>query len=203
MLKKFLKEYFEINKTDILKVVGLLLLGLIIGIGAYIFSSQEIKQLLISNVRSVFDISKQDTYIKTNIITNGIKTNMILIFTLAILALTLFGKLIIYTIMVLKGAAISLYTILLFNIFGPLWGIVTTILLVAIVNILYLPALIYLVVSFLELNFNIFKTRISGNNIALAYRLLLVIFISFVIMFSSTVVEQVAGNMVLNIYKNI
>ena len=203
MLKKWLKEYFEINKTDILKVVGLLLVGIIIGIGAYVFASQEIKQLLISSVRSVFDISKQDTYIKTNIIVNGIKSNILLIGMLAILALTLFGKWIIYIIMILKGTAISIYTILLFNVFGPLWGIVTTILLVIIVNILYLPAFIYLAVSFLDLNFNIFKTRINTINASLVYRILLVVFIGFVIIFSSIVVEQISGNIVLNIYKKI
>lgn len=203
MLKKWFKEYIEINKRDILIVVGLILLGVIIGIGAYIFASDAVKDLAVSSVKQVFDISKSETYVKTNIIVNGMKADILLIFILAILSVTLFGKWIIYLIMILKGASLSLYTILLFNIFGPLWGIVTTLLLVILVNILYLPALIYLVVTFLEINFNVFKAKVSNLNVSTTYKVLLVIFLSFVIMFSSIVVEQIASGIVLNIYNKI
>ena len=200
MLKKWLKKYIEINRKDILIIVGLLLVGVIIGIGTYIFASNEVKELAVTSVRNVFDISKSETYIKTNIIVNGIKSNFILIFIIAILSVTLFGKWIIYGIMILKGAALSIYTLLLFNIFGPLWGIIATLLLVILVNILYLPSLIYLVISFLEINVDIFKVRIDGSNIVVIYKLLSVIFLSFAIMFSSIIVEQVSSNIVLNIY---
>lgn len=203
MLKRWFKEYFEINKSDILIVIGLLLLGIIIGIGVYIFSSDTIKEVAIASITNVFDISKSDTYIKTNIIVNGIKSNILLILVLGTLAITLFGRFGIYFIMILKGAAICIYTILLFNVFGPLWGIITTLLLVVLVNIIYLPALIYLVVGFLEVNFSIFKTRINNVNISLISRMLLVVFISFVIIFSSIIVEQIASGIVLNIYNKI
>lgn len=203
MLKKWFREYIEVNKRDILIVISFILLGVIIGIGAYIFSSSAVKELAVASVKEVFDISKSETYVKTNIIVNGMKADILLILVLAILSVTLFGKWIIYLIMLLKGAALSLYTILLFNIFGPLWGIVTTLLLVVTVNILYLPALIYLVVSFLEVNFNVFKARLSSVNISSAYKVLLAIFLSFVIMFSSIVVEQIASGIALNIYTKI
>ena len=203
MLKRWFKEYIEINKRDILIVISFILLGIIIGIGAYIFASDAVKELAVASVKEVFDISKSETYVKTNIIVNGIKADILLILILAILSVTLFGKWIIYIIMILKGAALSVYTILLFNIFGPLWGIVTTLILVILVNILYLPALIYLVVSFLEVNFNVFKARLNSLNVASIYKVLLVIFLSFVIMFSSIVVEQIASSIVLNIYAKI
>jgi len=203
MLKKWISEYIEINKRDILIVVGLILLGVIIGIGAYIFSSSEIKELAVASAKEVFDISKSETYVKTNIIINGVKSDILLILILGILSVTLFGRWIIYVIVLLKGAALSMYTILLFNIFGPWWGIVTTILLIVLVNILYIPAFIYLVVSFLEVNFNVFKARLSNMNIAGTYKVFLVIFLSFVIMFSSIIVEQIASSVVLNIYNKI
>ncbi|MBQ8044309.1 MAG: hypothetical protein IJ272_09250 [Clostridia bacterium] len=203
MLKKWFKEYIEINKRDILIVVGLMLLGVIVGIGAYIFSSDAVKELAVTSVKEVFDISKSEAYVKTNIIVNGMKADILFILVFAILSVTLFGKWIIYIIVMLKGAALSLYTILLFNIFGPLWGIVTFILLVLLVNILYIPALIYLVVTFLEVNFNVFKTRLNNINVSTTYKILLVIFLSFVIMFSSIVVEQIASSIVLNIYNKI
>lgn len=203
MLKKWFKEYIEINKRDILIVLGLILLGIIIGVGVYIFASDAVKGLVVEGVKQVFDISKSETYVKTNIIENGMKADMLLIFILAILSVTLFGKWIIYLIIILKGAALSLYTILLFNVFGPLWGIVTTLLLVVLVNILYLPALIYLVVTFLEINFNVFKARLNSLNVSTTYKVLLVIFLSFIIMFSSIVVEQIASGIVLKIYNKI
>lgn len=203
MFKKWMREYIEINKREILVVIGLILIGIIIGVGVYIFASNATKELAISSVKSVFDISKSESYVKTNVITNGIKADLLLILILAILSVTLFGKWIIYLIVTLKGVALSLYTILLFNVFGPLWGILAFILLVLLVNILYLPALIYLVVTFLEVNFNIFKTRINNTNVVGAYKVLLAIFIAFVIMFSSIVVEQITSSVVLNIYNEL
>ena len=157
LLKKWIKEYIIVNKRDILIIVGLILLGIISGVGVYIFVSDSVKQLAISSVKEVLDVSKTETYVKTNIIVNGIKSNILLIISLAILSVTLFGKWIMYIIAMLKGAALSIYTIILFNVFGPLWGIVTTLLLVILVNLLYLPALVYLIINFLEINFNIFN----------------------------------------------
>lgn len=200
MLKKWIREYVEINKREIVIIIFMLLLGIVIGVGSYIFASDSVKSLTISNAKEVFDISKSETYVSTNIILNGIKADIILIITLAIFSVTLFGRYIIYLIMMLKGAAVCIYTILLFNIFGPLWGIVVFSLLVLVVNILYIPALIYLTVSFLELNFNIFKTRFSTSNIIGTYKLVFKIIVSFVVMFSSIVVEQLVSSIALSIY---
>lgn len=203
MLKKWFKEYVEINKREILTIVCLMLLGVIIGAGAYIFAGSAIKDLAISSVKEVFDISKSETYVSTNIILNGIKSDIILILILAMLSVTLFGRWIIYLIMILKGAALSVYTIILFNVFGPLWGIITFILLVLLVNILYLPAVIYLTVSFLEVNFNIFKAKFSNMNVTGIYKVLITIILSFIVMFSSIIVEQLVSSIALNIYTQI
>ena len=200
MFKKWITEYIEINKREILIVVGLLFLGIVVGIGIYIFAASSTKALAIESVKSVFEISKSEEYIKTNIVANGIKSDILLIFILAMLSVTLFGKWIIYLIVMLKGVAITIYTILLFNIFGPLWGIVAFILLVILVNMLYLPAFIYLTISFLEINFNIFKAKLKNVNPFEMYKIFMVVFFCFVVMFSSIMVEQLASSLVLNIY---
>ena len=179
-----------------------MLLGVIIGIGGYIFAADSVKQLAITNVKEVLEISKNEAYVKTNIIINGIKLDIMLIILLAILSATLFGRWIIYCINILKGAALAFYTIMLFNTFGMLWGFVTTVLLVVLVNMLYLPAFIYLTVTFLEINFNIFKARINNINPLITYKVLLSIFFSFILMFSSIVVEQIASGVALKIYVN-
>ena len=203
MLKKWLKGYIEINKRDIWIIIGFMLVGIVIGAGVYAFADNSVKQLAIENVKEVFNISKSEMYVKTNVIANGIKADALLIGILGILSVTLFGKYIIYGIVIIKGASLSIYTILLFNVFGPLWGIVVFALLVLLVNILYIPALIYLAINFLELHFNIFNARLREANMYTPYRIMLAIFISFIIMFSSVVIEQVASGIVLNIYNKI
>lgn len=201
--KKWLKEYFLNNKQDILMVVSLILIGIIIGAVVYIFSGNEVKAVAINCVKEVFEISKSETYVKTNIVVNGIKADIILIFVLFFFTLTLFGKYLIYFIMLLKGVAISIYTAILINIFGMLWGSLVVFMLVILVNILYLPALIYITVAFLEINFNLFKARINSLNALNITKVILAVIAGFMVMFSSTVVEQIVSSIVLNIYGKI
>lgn len=201
--KKWLKEYFLNNKQDILMVVSLILIGIIIGAVVYIFSGNEVKAVAINCVKEVFEISKSETYVKTNIVVNGIKADIILIFVLFFFTLTLFGKYLIYFIMLLKGVAISIYTAILINIFGVLWGSLVVFMLVILVNILYLPALIYITVAFLEINFNLFKARINSLNALNITKVILAVIAGFMVMFSSTVVEQIVSSIVLNIYGKI
>lgn len=201
--KKWLKEYFLNNKQDILMVVSLILIGVIIGVVVYIFSGNEVKTVAINCVKEVFEISKSETYVKTNIVVNGIKADIILIFVLFFFTLTLFGKYLIYFIMLLKGVAISIYTAILINIFGMLWGSLVVFMLVILVNILYLPALIYITVAFLEINFNLFKARINSLNALNITKVILAVIAGFMVMFSSTVVEQIVSSIVLNIYGKI
>lgn len=201
--KKWLKEYFLNNKQDILMVVSLILIGIIIGAVVYIFSGNEVKTVAINCVKEVFEISKSETYVKTNIVVNGIKADIILIFVLFFFTLTLFGKYLIYFIMLLKGVAISIYTAILINIFGMLWGSLVVFMLVILVNILYLPALIYITVAFLEINFNLFKARINSLNALNITKVILAVIAGFMVMFSSTVVEQIVSSIVLNIYGKI
>ena len=203
MIKKWLKDYVEINKREIVFVISFLLLGIIIGIGMYIFSSTEIKETLIKGAKQVFDISKDETYLKTNIILNGIKQNTIIILILAILSVTLFGKWIIYGIVILKGMALSIYTIILFNIFGPFWGILVTFLLIILVNLIYLPAYIYIVVCFLEINFNIFKIKIKDKGYSFIYKTIFSVIIAFSLILSSVILEQITSPIVLSIYNKI
>ena len=167
------------------------------------FAPYEIKELAKTSVKDVFDISKEETYVKTNVILNGIKADVILILILAILSVTLFGRVGIYAIVFLKGISYSLYTILLFKIFGPLWGIIVSFLLVILINMIYIPALIFVVVTFLEINFNLFKVKIQSFNVSMIYKAIFSIIMGFILMFSSVVLEQVLSTVVLNIYSKL
>ena len=202
MIKKWLKEYIEINKKDITFVISFLVVGIIIGICIYIFLSSDVKNLALKNVKEVFDISKNEGFLKANIILNGIKADIILIIILLILSMTLFGRYVMYGIVTFKGISLSVYTILLFKMFGPLWGMLVTFLLVILVNIIYMPALIYVVVCFLEINFNIFRAKLN-NNFSYIYKAIISTIIAAVLMFSSVIVEQISSTIVLNIYSKI
>ena len=203
MIKKWLKEYIDRNKKDILYITSFLIIGIVIGICLYIFASSEVKNLLINKSKEVFDISKNDSFIKANIILNAIKFNIILIAILAILSTMLFGKWITYGIIILKGISLSIYTILLFNIFGILWGFVVVFLLVIMVNVIYIPALIYIVICFLDVNFNIFKLKPDKKYFYTIYNVVFSVLITLLIMLSSSVVEQISSSLVLNIYSKI
>lgn len=116
MFKKWIREYILVNKKDIAICLAFITLGIIIGIGAYMFFSPELKTLAIDSVKEVFEISKEETYIKTNVVLNGVKADIILIAILAILSVTLFGKWIIYSFLLFKGISLAIYTALLFKV---------------------------------------------------------------------------------------
>jgi len=203
MFKKYIKEYIEINKREILVVIILLLLGIIIGIGVYTFSSSTIKNVAVSSAKEVLNISKTEMYLKTNIMANGIKTNIMLVMFLGLLSVTLIGKWLIYLLVIIKGFALSFYSAILFSIFGPWWGMLTVFLIVVLVNIIYLPAFIYLIISFLDVNFNIFKVRINNPQTVKTYKIIFILLFCFAIIFSSLVVENIMSSIILNIYSKI
>jgi len=203
MVKKWLKEYINKNIYDILIVLVMLVIGLTVGIGIFIFAPESSKDLLITSAKSIFEISKEDAYIKTNIVLNGVQMNAILLLILLISSLTLFGKYIIEFIVILKGMAISIYAIVLFKIFGFGYGLLTIFMLVILVNLIYIPAFIYLTVTFLEINFNIFKTKISNTTILEKVSVLGKVTVAFMVIFSSVVVEQIMSSIVLNIFLKI
>lgn len=203
MVKKWLNEYINKNIYDILIVLVMLVIGIVAGIGIFIFVPDASKELLITSARGIFELSKNEAYIKTNIILNGLEMNALLLLMLLVSSVTLFGKHVIQFIVILKGMAISIYGLVLFKIFGFGYGLIASMLLIVLVNIIYLPAFIYLVVTCLEINFNIFKTRISNTTMLEKIGLLGKIITSFVVIFSSVVVEQIMSSVVLGIFSKI
>lgn len=203
MIKKWLKSYIQENKKDIFITCMLIVVGICIGIGAYFLSPAYIRDELITSSKQVFEISRNETYVKTNIILNGIKADMILIFIMLLFSITLFGRLGIYLILVLKGIAISFYTLILINIFGPLWSIPVIIMLILLVNLVYLPALIYIVVCVLEINFNIFNVKMKQSNVMILCDIIKSVAIAGTLMFSSLILEQMLSFIVLKIYLKI
>lgn len=203
MLKKWIMEYILKNKYDIFVILVMLVIGATIGIGIYTFSDTDMKKNLIDMSTKVFEISKSKEYLETNVILNGLKTNVILIAILAISSVTLFGRYMIEMLAIIKGAMLSIYTIILFNVFGLGYGILIVLLLVILVNMIYIPTYIFLSVMFMEIHFNIFKTKMGNLGVTKTVGIISKVVICYILLFSSVVVEQIASLMALKLFLKI
>ncbi len=200
MLKKWIKDYILKNKYDLSILLVMLIVGGIVGIGVYAFSDVGIKEGIIKEATEVFKLSSSKEYLETNVVRNGIKTNIILICILAISGVTLFGRYIIEMMTIIKGAMLSIYAAILFNVFGFGYGMLVVLLLVFLVNIIYLPAYVFLSVLFMEIHFNIFKTKINGITGLEILGYLTKTVIGYIILFSSVIMEQVASLVALKLF---
>lgn len=200
MIKKLFKQYVLENKYDLCMIVMLLIIGGVCGIGIYCLANANTTNELISSIKQIFDISLEGKILKSNIILNGIKINLTLILILLFFSITLIGRWFIYITTILKGAAIGIYTCIVFSIFGFWWGLITMLLLVVLVNLVYIPAYIYLTTTLLAFNFEIFNTKKDSTNLYCIAKMLTKVIAAFVFMFSSGIVEQLLTNVVFQIY---
>lgn len=203
MIKKLFKQYVLENKYDLCMIIMLLIIGFVCGIGIYFLTNANTTNELISSIKQIFDISLEGKILKSNIILNGIKINLTLIFVLLFFSITLIGRWFIYVTTILKGAAIGIYTCIFFSIFGFWWGLLTTLLLVVLVNLVYIPAYIYLTTTLLAFNFEIFNTKKDSTNLYCIAKMLTKVIAAFVFMFSSGILEQILTNVVFKIYTKI
>jgi hypothetical protein len=200
LIKKWLKNYIIDNKYEVLLFSTLFLIGVVVGIMTYIFAGDEVRRVSMEAVTGVLDLSSKEEFLKSNIIMDGLKSNIILIGILILMSITLFGRWGIYIIMMLKGISIGLYTAVIFNVFGIWWGIVVNLLLVVLVNVVYVPAIIYLCIVLNNLNFDAFRTRNDGLTSKQLFGVIGSILFSFILIFSSIILEQIFSTIVLNIY---
>lgn len=200
MFKRYFKEYILKNKYDLTVLLIMLITGIMVGIGIYIFSDASIKEEVIHKATEVFKLASSKEYIETNVVANGIKTNIILLAILLISSVTLFGRYVIEMLMLLKGAMLSTYSMVLFNVFGVGYGILVVLLLVVLVNLIYIPAYLFLSLLFMEIHFNIFKTKQSSLNTLEVFGNTIKILIGFVFMFSSVILEQMASLVALKVF---
>lgn len=200
MLKKWIKDYILKNKYDLSILLVVLIVGVLVGIGIYVFSDASVKEEVILKATEVFKLSSSKEYIETNVIANGIKTNILTICILALASVTLFGRYVIEMMTLLKGAMLSIYAAILFNVFGIGYGIISTFLLVILVNLIYIPAYLFLSLLFLEIHFNVFKTKNTTMTLLDILNCLTKLLVSFIVMISSVTLEQVASLVVLKLF---
>ncbi len=199
MLKKVLNEYVYQNKKIIIGIFVCILIGVLSGIVIYLLSGKEVKQNLTTQMTDSIKFSDNGEYIKTEIIYNGIRNNVIYILIMFGLSIMLYGSLVIYILYILKGISIGIYMATLFSIFGFWWGLLVFLLLVVLVNVVYLPAIVFIGVTLINYNLSVMEYRSEVKNVINLSKIVFNTCFGIIIIFSSIIVEQLMSNIVIKI----
>lgn len=203
MLKRFLNEYIYENKKIILGLVICLIIGIVSGLIVYFFSGKEIKENLSSQMTESISLSDNGEYIKTEIIYNGIRNNVIYILIMFAFSIMLYGSIFIYFLYIVKGISIGIYIATLFSIFGFWWGLLVILILVVLVNVVYIPAIVFIGITLINYNLNIMEYRSESNKVINFSKVIFNISLGLLMIFSSIIVEQLMSNIVIKISNSI
>ncbi len=196
-MKEYLKVYVEEN-YKIIKIIGMcFLIGLVVGVIFFGFVNDGIKNEFIGSLKNTLDLSKNNNFESINIIKNGIVANFILLFIIYFCSITLIAPILICMVTFFKSFSIGIYIPIIFNVFGASKGIIVTILLVVLPNLLYIPAFIFSSTNAIKFHYSLFEKKETGLLFNLM-RELMYIFIAFSIIILSVVVEQLVSLNVIN-----
>lgn len=201
MLKKVLNEYVYQNKKIIIGLFICILIGVISGLVIYAFSNKEVKNNLKEQMAEAINLSDNGEYIKTEMIYNGIRNNVVYILIMFALSIMLYGSLLIYFLYIIKGISIGIYISTLFGIFGFWWGLLVILLLVILVNIVYLPAITFIGVTLINYNLDIMEYRKESKKVVNFSKVIFYVCFGLIIIFSSIIVEQLMSNIIIKISK--
>lgn len=201
MLKKLIGEYVYQNKKIVVGLFICITIGVISGLAIYLLSNNDIKDNLSNQMTDAIKLSDNGEYIKTEIIYNGIRNNVIYILIMFALSIMLYGSLLIYLLYIIKGVSIGIYIATLFSIFGFWWGLLVILLLIVLVNVVYLPAISFVGVTLINYNLDIMEYRNESRKVINFSRVIINISTGLLVIFSSIIVEQLMSNIVAKISK--
>lgn len=201
LFKRYIHKYIKENKNEIAIIGIMLIVGVISGIIMFTLIKNESIDILVQSMNETLSLSTNKNFVKMSIILNAVKNNVFLIVIMLFLSITLIGKGSIYAITLVKGIVMGIYACILLQIFGIGYGALVIFMQVILVNVIYIPAYIYLAVELILFNMDLFKIRTSGIN--LYTKLATKIGAVFVVMFSSSIIEQIFTNISLNLYSKL
>lgn len=199
MLKKLLKEYLVQNKKIVLGLFLCLAVGILSGIIIYNFSSKEVKSILTSQMVEAIKLSDNGEFIKTDVIYNGVRNNIVYIFLMFVFSIMLYGTVFIYLLYIVKGLSIGIYIGTLFGIFGLWWGMLAFLLMIILINMVYLPALSFVGITLISYNLDIMEYRRETKNISTFSKVVVKVLFGLMIIFSSIIIEQLMSNVIIKI----
>lgn len=198
-MNKSIQKYIRENFSIITKIAIIYAIGIIIGIILFMFT--DIKNDYANIVKNVLDNTKLDNFQGINIISNGIKNNIIYIFALYFSLITIIAPLIICFLVVLKAIVTGIYICTIFSIFGTLKGLTVNIISVIIPVGFSLVGYIIIctnIISIFKCISQGEKINLKSSIIHLYYLLISISLISF-----SIVIEQLMTSITINIYNSI
>ena len=199
MLKKLISEYVYQNKKIVVGLFICIAIGVISGLIMYLLSNDNVKENLENQMIEAIKLSDNGEYIKTGIIYNGIRNNLIYILIMFALSIMLYGSLIIYLLYLLKGISIGIYIATFFSMFGIGWGLLVIFILVILVNLVYLPGIVFIGITLINYNLDIMEYRSETKKITSFSKVLFNIIFGLLIIFSSIIVEQLMSNILVKI----
>lgn len=119
-MSKSIQKYIRENFGTIVKILGVYLVGVIIGIMLFCFT--DVKKEYTTIVTSILDSAKLENFEGINIISNGIRNNALYIMLLYLSSITFVAPLIICLMIILKAIVTGIYICALFSVFGFLKG---------------------------------------------------------------------------------
>ena len=97
-----MSEYIYQNKKIVVGLFICITIGVLSGLVIYLFSNNDIQKNLQNQMTEAIKLSDNGEYIKTEIIYNGIRNNIIYILIMFALSVMLYGSLLIYFLYLLK-----------------------------------------------------------------------------------------------------
>ena len=194
-----IQKYIRENISIILKILSIYLIGILIGVALFVFT--DIKDEYVNIVNGVFEGATLENFEGINIITNGIKNNIIYIGILYFSLITIIAPLIICFFVFLKAIVTGIYLCTLYSVFGVFNGILVSLISVIIPNIFSLIGYIIICTNII----NLFKLISQGEKADIKQLLkhFYFLLISISLISFSIVLEQLMTGVSLKIYTNI
>lgn len=154
--KSVFLDYIKNNRKTFFCLILFFLIGIILGIVFINNTDEAQKQQICLYVNSLKDnIKKSDNINRTLLLTQSIKQNMIFVFIIWFLGLTILGSFLIYAIILYKGFSIGYTISAIIATLGVKNGAFFSILSLLMQNIIFLPAIFLLSESGIRLYKNL------------------------------------------------
>jgi hypothetical protein len=198
-MNKGIQKYIRDNFDLISKLILIYIIGIVTGIMLFVFT--DIKNEYTKIINDTFEMSKQDNFEGINIISNGIKNNMVYIGVLYFSLITIIAPILIFLMISLKAINTGLYMCSMFKIFGIFKGIIVSFISVILPNLFSLVGYIVICTNIIVLFNYIAKNEKFDVKVIIKHIYYLIISLSLISF--SLVVEQLMTSATLNIYTNI
>lgn len=190
-MKEQVKKYIISNIKNIMLFGLIYVFGIVAGFVIFAFLGSGNRLELIEMVRGTINIANLEGYEGINIIQNGMQINAIVMAIFMFSAFTVVSFAIVSLVILLKGISLSIYICILFSVFGPLKGILSTILVAIVPNLILMIIYIFLGIECIKVS-NEILIRITKNSVMRSiFKVLILSLTSVPFVMLSTWLEQI------------